>query len=191
MRSRGCGRCGPVREEARCMTSNDADTRLRLLYEETGRVAAVFFEWRHKVILLCSAVLTLALGAVSWMFNARLSGVAMAIPLLFGSFVAAACRRFDRRNGQILDALGAIAARSSKRGRKHLLSRPVENAPPPRDQPRALDSPSRANTSASRAADTGGRTPRTQARRHRPPTPPALNPHHRQTPASTSSLRKP
>ena len=102
------------------MTSNDADTGLRLLYEETGRVAAVFFEWRHKVILLCSAVLTLALAAVSWMFNARLGGVAMAIPLLFGSFVAAACRRFDRRNRQILDALGAIAARSSKRGRKHL-----------------------------------------------------------------------
>jgi hypothetical protein len=92
-----------VGEETRFMTLNDAETRLRLLYEETGRVAAVFFEWRHKVILLCSAVLTLALAAVSWMYNARLGGIAMAIPLLFGSFVAAACRRFDRRNGQILD----------------------------------------------------------------------------------------
>ncbi len=85
------------------MAAIDAEARLRLLYEEAGRVAAVFLEWRHKVILLCSAVLALALAAVSWMFNARLGGVAMAIPLLFGSFVAAACRRFDRRNGQILD----------------------------------------------------------------------------------------
>jgi hypothetical protein len=92
-----------LRDEATGSNGDDVEARLRLLYEETGRVAVVFWEWRHKVILLCSAVLTLAFGGAAWLYNQRLGGGAIAFPLAAGGLIVSACRVFDRRNGEILD----------------------------------------------------------------------------------------
>jgi hypothetical protein len=74
---------------------------LTLLYEENGRVAATFWEWRHKVILLFGAMLTTMLVIVSWMYERRL-GAVIAIPFALGSLVALACRVFDHRNEEII-----------------------------------------------------------------------------------------
>jgi hypothetical protein len=134
-------------EETSSTAACDAEAGLRLLYEENGRVAATFFEWRHKVILLCSTVLTLSFGAVSWMFDERLGGIVMAIPLLFGSLVAAACRQFDRRNGRILhdcfeagaDLEAALSAPSAGSSRPNgIYTRMVETRknPKPYDPPK-------------------------------------------------------
>lgn len=82
----------------------DIEARLSLLYEETGRVAAAFWDWRHKVILIASTAIALVFAITSWMYKERLGGIAMATPLLVGSAVAWMCMQFDRRNGQILDA---------------------------------------------------------------------------------------
>jgi hypothetical protein len=56
------------------------------------------------VILICSTAIALVFVITSWMYKQRLGGVAMAFPLLAGSAIAWMCIRFDRRNGQILDA---------------------------------------------------------------------------------------
>jgi hypothetical protein len=84
---------------------------LQMLNEENARVAAIFWEWRHKIMLL--SVLTLAgvLGIASWLYNEQLVG-ATAVPFFFGAVIAELCRRFDRRIAEILGECyerGAIA----------------------------------------------------------------------------------
>jgi hypothetical protein len=104
--SLAAGRAGSSEFDGAPLAASDlaacSETGLRLLYEENGRRAATFWEWRHKVILLCSAAVTAILAIAAWMYERKLGG-AIAVPFSLGSGVAAACRVFDRRNSEILD----------------------------------------------------------------------------------------
>ena len=89
--------------------SDEHEARLSLMYLETGRVIATFFDWRHRVIVICSTALVFTFAIVSWMYQQRLGGVAMFFPLLVGAVMAYMCSRFDRRNGQIIEACYGVA----------------------------------------------------------------------------------
>lgn len=79
-----------------------------LLYQEVGRVVGIFWEWRHKVLLLCATSVSFALAAAAWSYRYKLGGVVIGAPLGFAAVVVLACRAFDRRNSEIIDAcLGA------------------------------------------------------------------------------------
>jgi hypothetical protein len=82
---------------------------LALLYAEACRAIAIFIEWRHKVILLCTTTLALTLAAVSWAYKVGAGELVMAGALFASSAVAALCRRFDRRNEQLLKMCYATA----------------------------------------------------------------------------------
>lgn len=84
------------------MSANASEAELVALYEETGRVLAQFWGWRHKIIALCGAMLTTILGIAAWMYQRRLGG-AVAIPFSFGAFIAYGCWVFDKRNAEIID----------------------------------------------------------------------------------------
>lgn len=73
-----------------------------ILYEETGRVLSQFWGWRHKVISLSGAMITTILAIAAWMYERRLGG-AVAIPFVFGGFIAYGCWIFDRRNAAIIN----------------------------------------------------------------------------------------
>jgi hypothetical protein len=90
-------------------TPAQVEARLALLYQETGKVAAAFWDWRHKVITICSTTLVLTFAIVSWMYKQRLGGIAMSFPLAAGAGIALMCRGMDRRNGQIMAASYAVA----------------------------------------------------------------------------------
>jgi len=83
--------------------------RWRLVYEQTGRTASVFWEWRHKIMLLAAATLGLAITAFSLLLRAEVEGWVKAVPLFAASFVIAACRTFHARNADILRTQDCIA----------------------------------------------------------------------------------
>jgi hypothetical protein len=78
-----------------------ADDDFRLFYEENGRVTAVFWEWRHKVIMLCALTLAGVLGIASWLYERNL-GDWVAVPFGFGSVIFYLCALFDHRIAQVL-----------------------------------------------------------------------------------------
>jgi hypothetical protein len=91
------------------------EDRLRAIYDEAGRAAAVFLEWRHKVILLCSATIALTFAAVSWSFKEGLSRGLVIAPLLLAAAVMVLCVRFDRRNGFLINTASYGVAQECER----------------------------------------------------------------------------
>ncbi len=83
-------------------TPADPTSRLGTLYQEAGRAAGVFIEWRHKIMLLSTATLAIAFAATSWAFKEDLGELVMAIPLSLGALVSVQCVRFDRRIEELL-----------------------------------------------------------------------------------------
>lgn len=71
------------------------------LYEENGRIAAVFWEWRHKVILLSVSTLAGVLAISSWMYERELRGL-LWVPFTLGSFIFLLCWRLERRIATVL-----------------------------------------------------------------------------------------
>lgn len=72
------------------------------LYEENGKVAAVFWEWRHKIISLAALTLGGVVGIAAWLYERDMRW-AVCIPLLAGSLSYSMCWRLDRRVATVLD----------------------------------------------------------------------------------------
>ena len=72
-----------------------------MLYEENGRITTVFWEWRHKVILLCTVSLGGVLAAAAWLYERDLKGI-VATPFFFGTIVFLLCAQLERRIAEIL-----------------------------------------------------------------------------------------
>jgi hypothetical protein len=77
------------------------DIDLSVFYEENGRVAAVFWEWRHKVILLVASTLAAVVAVAAWLYERRLGGV-ICVPFFLGSIVVFVCSRFEQRIAVVL-----------------------------------------------------------------------------------------
>lgn len=84
--------CGPERGDR---------VRLDVFYEENGRVATVFWEWRHKVILLAVSTLAGMLAAFAWLYDRDLPHILWA-PFLVGSVIFRICQRLEQRIAVVL-----------------------------------------------------------------------------------------
>jgi hypothetical protein len=80
-----------------------------VVYEENGRVAATFWEWRHKTMSHFLAVLAGLIALATWAFDNRLDGFAFAAFLL-GSLFALGSYFLNRRTRQILEWCYAVGA---------------------------------------------------------------------------------
>jgi hypothetical protein len=108
-------RCRGLANQPAVVNHPDHLSALQLVYQENAKVAAAFWEWRHKIILLCAVTVSVILGIASWMYTHQLGGVALSVPFAVGAVIAGMCRVFDRRNGQILDACFRVGADLERR----------------------------------------------------------------------------
>jgi hypothetical protein len=77
--------------------------RLSLLYQENAKVAAIFWEWRNKIITYFSTSIVALFTLAGWMYLNR-PGRFISIPLFIGSILALVLTYLDERNGAILKA---------------------------------------------------------------------------------------
>jgi hypothetical protein len=80
----------------------EINARRALVYQEGCRAAALFIDWRHKVIVLCTATVGLTFAGVTWAYKEGAGELAMAGALVAGSAISGLCVRFDRRNEELL-----------------------------------------------------------------------------------------
>lgn len=74
-------------------------------YEETGKVAASFWEWRHKVMtFFFTGIAGLAIFA-SWVYTHGLGKAFLALPLFLGGFGASIAFFLDWRIARILNVI--------------------------------------------------------------------------------------
>jgi hypothetical protein len=80
---------------------------LQAIYEENGRVAATFWEWRHKTTTQCFLVLGGLTAIASWAFERDLRGFVL-VPFAVGAIFAFCCFVLNRRTRQILEWCYAV-----------------------------------------------------------------------------------
>jgi hypothetical protein len=83
------------------LPENNADYR-ELLYTETAKVAAVFWEWRHKVMTAVFAAVPTAFAATAWLYQQHFRR-ALCAPLFLGGALSAVALFLDKRNVRILE----------------------------------------------------------------------------------------
>jgi hypothetical protein len=72
-----------------------------LLYQETAKVAAIFWEWRHKVMTMCFTGIGALFVVAGWLYQQGFSRL-IAAALLFGSILSFVSLLLDLRTGEIL-----------------------------------------------------------------------------------------
>lgn len=82
--------------------TEDTFNKLSLLYQENAKVAAVFWEWRHKVLVSFFAGSTALLALAGWFYQqTELHGLIPAT-LFLGTLLSSVSYFLDRRNAKIL-----------------------------------------------------------------------------------------
>jgi len=77
--------------------------RLTLLYQENAKVAAIFWEWRNKIITYFAASIVALFTLAGWFYQQH-HGRLISAPLLMGSIFSLVLTHLDKRNAQILKA---------------------------------------------------------------------------------------
>jgi hypothetical protein len=75
------------------------------LFEENGRVAAAFWDWRHRLMTFFFTGTAGALAAAAWLVTHHAARGYVAVPLAMAAGLAGVCSRLDRRVGSILKAV--------------------------------------------------------------------------------------
>ncbi|HKR12796.1 MAG TPA: hypothetical protein VJT15_12115 [Pyrinomonadaceae bacterium] len=83
------------------MEDLSAADRLRVLYEENGRVAAAFWEWRHKLLTSYFAAVGGIFVLSGWLYGQHF-GEITALPLFVGPLISGVAALLDVRNASIL-----------------------------------------------------------------------------------------
>ena len=73
----------------------------RAIYQETVKVAATFWEWRHKLLTLLFSASAGLLAMSAWLLQNEPRWAA-GVPLLVAGFVSLALGKLERRNATIL-----------------------------------------------------------------------------------------
>jgi hypothetical protein len=76
---------------------------LSVLYEENGRVAAVFWEWRNKLLTYYFTAIGGVFVLSGWLYSNKLGKIA-AVPLLLPPILSVVAILVDSRNADILKA---------------------------------------------------------------------------------------
>ena len=75
---------------------------LSLLYTENAKVAATFWEWRHKVMVRFFAAIAAIAGVGSWLYGQKELKALVFIPLLIGAGFSVVSFLMDNVNRKIL-----------------------------------------------------------------------------------------
>ena len=79
----------------------DDDDRLALLYQESTRVAALFWEWRYRLMMFFFTGIAVLLALAGWIYDHDL-GRFIAAPAFVGAVLALVCALLELRNAGIL-----------------------------------------------------------------------------------------
>jgi hypothetical protein len=94
----------PVPEHSEALAIEDkAFERLSLLYQENAKVAAIFWEWRNKIITYFAASIVALFTLAGWLYQQK-PGRFISFPLFIGSILSLVLTYLDDRNGEILKA---------------------------------------------------------------------------------------
>jgi FtsH-binding integral membrane protein len=89
----------------------DTTEKQSLLYQENAKVAATFWEWRHKIMTYTFSVIAALLGLTAWLHaHQHKAGWLEAVPIGFGGMLAFLAAGLDARNAQILHHCYRIGA---------------------------------------------------------------------------------
>jgi hypothetical protein len=95
----------------RLIGSVDTTEKQSLLYQENAKVAATFWEWRHKIMTYTFSVIAALLGLTAWLHaHQHKAGWLEAVPIGFGGMLAFLAAGLDARNAQILHHCYRIGA---------------------------------------------------------------------------------
>lgn len=78
------------------------DEKLHLLYQENAKVAAIFWEWRYKLIASCFAVSAALFALAGWFYQQTELRVLLFAPLALGAILCFTLFVLDFRNAAIL-----------------------------------------------------------------------------------------
>jgi hypothetical protein len=94
----------PTQEHTTAAATEDkAFERLSLLYQENAKVAAIFWEWRNKVITYFAVSITALATLAGWLYQQKL-GRPISFPLFIGAILSIILTYLDKRNAEILKA---------------------------------------------------------------------------------------
>lgn len=94
----------PIPEHMEVAAIEDkAFERLSLLYQENAKVAAIFWEWRNKIITYFAASIVALFTLAGWLYQQK-PGRLISFPLFIGSILSLVLTYLDDRNGEILKA---------------------------------------------------------------------------------------
>jgi hypothetical protein len=82
--------------------SKTTTENLRLFYQENAKIAAIFWEWRHKVMTYFIGSVTGLLALAGWLYQQGSSQFVLVLPLLSASLFGLLSHRLDRRNVEVL-----------------------------------------------------------------------------------------
>ncbi len=85
------------------MPEGIAFEHLKLLYQENAKIAAIFWEWRNKIITDFSAAIVALFTLAGWLHQ-HSSGWLVSVPLFTGSILCVILTYLDARNADILQA---------------------------------------------------------------------------------------
>lgn len=75
---------------------------LSILYQENAKVAAIFWEWRHKVMTYFFTGIAALFVVAGWLYEKPKLEKFVSAPLALGVLLSAVSAILDWRNGQIL-----------------------------------------------------------------------------------------
>jgi hypothetical protein len=101
------------------MAGNEENTTkpAEILYSENAKVAAIFWDWRHKVLAAFAASFSGVVFVVGWLFQTHQGkpGWWLPIPVGLGSLLAFACYRLDKANMTVLGCCYEVGRELEKR----------------------------------------------------------------------------
>jgi hypothetical protein len=89
------------------------------LYEENAKVAAIFWEWRHKIMTHFLTGMAAITALVGWLYKQNGFSAWLCTPLLLGAALSHVSYLLDERNKKILEAclhVGSDLERQSEKG---------------------------------------------------------------------------
>lgn len=94
----------PTHEHTTLAAIDDKEfERLSLLYQENAKVAAIFWEWRNKVITYFAVSIAALAALAGWLYQQQL-GRSISFPLFMGAILSIVLTYLDERNAEILKA---------------------------------------------------------------------------------------
>src|SRR5437016_2050202 len=84
------------------MTEDKTFEKLSLLYQENAKVAAIFWEWRHKVMTQFLTGIGAIFVVAGWLYQQPKLARFLSVPFFLGVVLSTVSLILDWRNGEIL-----------------------------------------------------------------------------------------